>query len=439
MIPDAELTTKQFKFFEAATGRQFRVVAFIGGIRSGKTFTGARVAADFVAAGPGLGWIVSPTYPMSLVPEREFESTGILGGCKQHNRGERWYEFINGHRVEVKTADVPDHLRGPGLDWIWIDEGSFIEEASFDILLGRVLDRNGIIFITTTPNGRNWVFDRIFRISQEQNSRYFCIRARSDENPRLNATDIADLRRNYTKEFAKQELDAEFVSFEGLVYKIFDPSLHIVPPFVIPRHWKVFGGIDFGFNDPFVHLWVAYHDRRYYICAEHYEPARPLSYHAARIRANPNDKSVVVRYSDPSNPQDVLELNQYGVPSVPGKRSIQTGIQRIYKLLEAVRPDGKPALVVFSDCVKTIEEFCKYSYKRDVQSETPIDKFNHCMDALRYCISSIYEDEDPVSLVEDSWDPKLTRNERKVWELQLFPNKFGKPRMVKEMENLEQI
>ncbi len=410
---------KQYEFLKLLFNERKKRVAFIGGRRGGKTFIGARAAALKVleCPKPGLGWIISPTYPMSAVPEREFESTGIMDYCVSKNKNDRRYEFATPKgkfTVEIHTAENPDRLRGSGLAFVWIDEAAYISEECWDIILACVLDSKGTIFITTTPK-RNWLFDRFYTESLT-NDDYALVTSRTDENSVLDQDDINKLRNSYSSDFARQELDAEFVSFEGLVYRGFDPGRHIIDPVPIPTHAKIWGGLDFGYNDPFVHLWVAYWDGRYYIVDEHYQPGQSVVQHAYNIQMRQFDKQIQTRYGDPTGAQWMCELARYGIYVVPGKREILPGIQRISKLLETSRLDGKPSLQIFNTCRKTIEEFGRYCYSDTATRETPKPGNDHAMDALRYVISSLYVDEDPIEHKLSRIPDGVSPGERKLIE-----------------------
>ncbi len=391
---------KQREFLKYLFNDRKRVVSFVGGIRGGKTFIGARAAALKVleCEKPGLGWIVSPTYPMSSVPEREFENTGIMDLCVARNKNDRSWTFQTPKgkfTVEVKTAETPDRLRGPGLNFIWIDEGAYISEEAWDVLLGRVLDTKGTIFITTTPK-RNWLYDRVY-LESLTNKDYAVVKSKTEDNPILDAKDIAQLRKRYSTDLA------------------FDPKVHVIEPIPIPDNAKIYSGVDFGFNDPFVHLWIGYWDNRYFILDEHYEAGRALAYHAHKIRMRYFDNKIITRFADPSGAQAMHELARYGVYCVPGRREILPGIQRISKLLEARRADGWPGLLIFEGCNKTIEEFSRYCYG-DSNRETPKAGFDHCMDSLRYAISSLYIDEDPVEVKLQRIPDNISPGERRIIE-----------------------
>jgi PBSX family phage terminase large subunit len=409
---------KQYEFLRLLFNERKRFVGYIGGRRGGKTFIGARAAALKVleCEQPGEGWIISPTYPMSEVPISEFEKTGIMEFCTSKNKNDRTYEFQTPKGkfiVRVKTAEDPDKLRGAGLAWIWIDEAAYISKEAWDILLACVLDHKGTIFITTTPK-RNWLYDE-FYLESLKDPDYALVTSRSDENIILDKHELEKLRGKYSTDYARQELDAEFVSFEGLVYKDFDPRLHIIDPVPIPANAKIWGGLDYGFDDPFVHLWFAFWDGHYYLIDEHYESGKPYSDHAHQIKMRQFDKNIISRFGDPSNPQAACELARYGIYVVPGKRDIVTGIQRVSKLLK-IRMDGRPGLQVFSTCPKTIQEFSKYCYPDSGNREIPKDSNNHTMDAMKYCLSSVYVDEDPVQYRISQIPDNISPAERRIIE-----------------------
>jgi len=369
-------------------------LGFIGAIRAGKTFLGARITAAeaYRRRNPksNLGWIVAPTYPMSLVPERELELVLDRAAIKRRVRQERAIELQNGFRLETKTAEYPDRLRGPGLAIVWIDEASLISQHAWNIILGRVLDTDGIILVTTTPRGRNWLYEE-FYLRSKTDPDYMVVQAKTEDNPTISKDEIAKLRSRYKGEFAAQELDAEFVTFSGLVFKNFDIKKHVIPPLVPKQHATVFAGIDFGFNDPFVCLWIAKQDGHYYIFDEHYYSGQTLQNHSVMIHRRCRKPERF--WADPTGAQERAELQRYHVPTLSFKESsVMAGIQMVEYLLTQTLPDGKPILQVCENCTHTIEEFRMYSYAEAKEgrnpTEKPIDAFNHCMDAARGALTS---------------------------------------------------
>lgn len=394
---------EQQKLLRKVLDEMFRIVLYVGGIRGGKTYAGARETLYSIYKRGynkrGLSWIISPTYPMSSVVEKEFEDACDLGGGKslilKKYIGARAYLLVppsgqtKPYRVEIKTAEHPDRLRGSSLDWIWMDEAAMMDKETYRILMGRILDSKGGILMTTTPRGFNWLHDEVFEKrhnsgNKDADKRIAVVRSATSDNPYLDPNEIELLRSQYTTQFAKQELGAEFVAFDGLVYTTFDPTRHIVNPITnIPEGAEIISGIDAGFADPFVSLWVMKHKNRYYLMDEYYATQRTMESHAGAIKRNWLDKGCIRRWMDPSAAQASADLNSLGVVTYPAKNDIQAGINSVSRCFETDR------LYITRNCINTLKEIGQYSYpdkgSRN-KGEVPTDAFNHAMDALRYII-----------------------------------------------------
>jgi PBSX family phage terminase large subunit len=386
-----------------ALNKGYKIVLYVGGIRGGKTYAGARETLYSIykrgANKRGLSWIISPTYPMSGVVEKEFEDACNLGGGRslilKKYVGARAYLLIpptgydKPYRVEIKTAEHPDRLRGSSLDFVWMDEAAMMDGEAYTILLGRILDTKGTILMTTTPRGMNWLYDEVYerRYDSEhklKDPRICVVRSRTSDNPYLDPNDVELLRARYTTQFAKQELAAEFVAFDGLVYHTFNASKHIVAPITnIPDGAEIIAGIDAGYSDPFVCLWVMKYKQKYYVLDEYYMPQRTMESHAGAIKKGYLDKQAIRRWMDPSAAQAQADLAALGVNTYPAKNDIQAGINSVSRCFETDR------LFITRHCINTLKEIGQYSYpdkgSRN-KGEVPIDAFNHAMDALRYII-----------------------------------------------------
>lgn len=373
-----------------------RIVLYVGGIRGGKTFAGARETLYSIYKRGynkrGLTWLVSPTFPMAGIVEKEFEQACDLGG----NRSLILKKYVGSHsyllvppkgsdrpyRVEVKTAEHPDRLRGSSLDFIWMDEAAMMDPEAYTILLGRVLDSKGTILMTTTPRGMNWLYHEVHQ-QLGQDPRMAEVSSTTSENPYLDPIDIEHLRRKYSEQFAKQELGAQFVAFEGLVYEKFVPSMIIDPVTTFPEGGEVLGGVDAGYSDPFVHLWIIKHKNKYYVVDEHYQAKQTMEQHAGAIERGYLNKKLIRRWMDPSAAQASADLASLGINSFPAKNDIQAGINAVSRCIEEGR------LFISRNCVRTLGEIGMYSYPdkgSKNKGEVPVDAWNHAMDALRYVI-----------------------------------------------------
>lgn len=402
----------QKKFADLIEGGK-KITLFIGGRQGGKTHAGAREALKQIykyGRKPSIGWIVSPTYPMSLVIERAFEeAAGFFeqgGLILKKLAGQRAYLLhppkgsTEPFRVEIKTAENPDRLRGAGLGFIWMDEAAMMSEDVYQILLGCILATKGIIFMTSTPRGRNW-FYKLY-VECETNSMIGAVRSKSVDNVHLGKDELALMRGRLSEDFARQELDAEFVSFDGLVYKGFNWTKHVIPPLMqFPKDAEMIAGIDNGYGDPFAHLWIVKHDEKYYVVDEYYEKGRPLDSVANSIKSSPWDKYVIRRWHDPSGAQERADLlDRHGIGTYPARNDIVGGINEVEKLFEQNR------IYITQNCIHTLAEITQYHFKQRDQlnsGEEPVDAFNHAMDALRYAIfsESRYGVAHPIVRVDD--------------------------------------
>lgn len=404
-VEHVPINFKPFEYQKRATevleNGKTRYFAFVGGIRAGKTQWGAYEAlrqSYLFPRSSNIGWIVSPNYKMSLVAKRAFEQLAgelIMTRLKAENVYLLWPTDPQKEpfRVEVKSSYDPDELRGAGVSWIWMDEGAYCPENTWQVLMGRVLDTRGVIFVTTTPKGMNWVYRDIYVRWQQGDPEYGMVKARTIENPTLDAQDVARMYERYGEQEARQELDAEFVSYSGLVYKEFSDR-HIVAPFQIAPGTRIVCGIDFGYSDPTVCLWLAEVGGVWYVVDEYYEPRRSLQEHALAILNHPLARFVSRYYADPSAAQERQEFTKFGLYTVSANNNRTAGHSEVNRLLyQKSQQDGGPLLRVFSTCVKTISEFRQYSFRETSDGrnigELTVRGFDHAMDALRYAIMGV--------------------------------------------------
>lgn len=322
--------------FADAIASGAKVILALGGIRSGKTFWACVEALKQIyidGKRPTLGWLVARTYPMSVILERMWKQLCLLPDgtnlIAKERVAERAYLMRpskknpdNYYRVEVKSADDPERLRGASIAWAVVDEAAMMDRNVYHILLGRVLDSSGILILATTPLGRNWLETDIIQKSYTD-PRYAVIRMPTDQNKYLKGEEIETLRKQYesvSSNKARQELGGEIVDFEGKVFDQFNPGTHIVkyPEMIDSRN--VFLGIDWGYNDPFVCTFSTCIDGVWYVLDEYYRTRGLLSEHAAWIKNHPLWPQVKRIWADPSGAQQRREFLNFGIQCLPARR-----------------------------------------------------------------------------------------------------------------------
>lgn len=374
--------------------------AFIGGIGSGKTTAGAAralLAAYGTVAGrgalltPNLGMITAPTYTMlrdaSLRAFMEMAGAALDGFSKS----EMLARLANGSEVLFRSAHAPDRLRGPSLAWWWGDEAALYEALVWQIMIGRLRQHGqlGYAWLSSTPRGRNWLW-RAFVRDNADNPDYALIRARTADNIFLDAAILDAWQHSFIGDFARQELDAEFVAYEGLVYAEFDQALHVTDqrPAVFTR---VLAGVDWGYNNPGVILVGGLdYDDRLYLLHEDYARRRSVEGWLASARHLRELWDIEAFYCDPSDPDNLAQFVAAGLPAFKADNRVRAGLQRVKARLIR-QPDGLPRLLVAPALKHTLAEFDAYQWApaRDGLAEAPLKRDDHALDALRYLVLAV--------------------------------------------------
>lgn len=360
-----------------------RFTAYVGGIGSGKTFAGATKALIEAVKYPHTtGLVLAPTYPMvrDVILEtvhKVFPKDVIL----RYLETKHTMFLKNGSKILFRSADKSEKLRGLNLAWAWLDEAAYMEKQIWEVVIGRLRDKRGSrrAWLTTTPRGRNWIWELFVK---EKREGYELVHATTYDNVYLPQDYIRALEQRYAGEFKEQELFGRFVLFEGLVYKEFDEQKHVTDTLPEKSKFKeVVAGVDWGYTNPAVIVVLGIDgDGNYYVVEEFYERNRligDLVQEAKRLREKWN---VQIFFCDPSEPAFIAEFRRAGLPATQANNDVMAGIAQVKALLN----DGK--LLVHHSCQNLIDEFQKYRWeeRKGLTLDNPKKESDHAMDALRY-------------------------------------------------------
>lgn len=189
---------------------------FLGGVRSGKSLSGAAEGIKIACSRAGSkGWIVAPNFPMSNVARDYITKLIPEYLIKEYKASERKYTLWNENTIEIKSADSPDTMRGAGIDWCWIDEGAYMTEYAWQVIQTRLSDRQGICWITTTPKGKtSWIYD-FKNLSIRHPDKFAVIHCKTSDNPYFPKDELTNMRERIPTNFYLQEYEAEFIDNSG--------------------------------------------------------------------------------------------------------------------------------------------------------------------------------------------------------------------------------
>ncbi len=223
------------------------------GRRFGKTILGEDLVINNLTERKAVAWF-SPTYKMLedvwrelvnvLYPITETKSE------QQHN-----IRTIGGGVLDCWSLDAADSARGRKYDLIIVDEAAMVanlEEIWNMILRPMLVDTKGKAWFLSTPKGRNG-FYKLHVLGRDPDSEEWkswtfptCM------NPHIPRTEVEKLKDTMSEEAYRQEILAEFLEGEGIVFRNLRAVL--TAPTTIPGEHSghiIVAGIDWGKQNDF--------------------------------------------------------------------------------------------------------------------------------------------------------------------------------------------
>jgi phage terminase large subunit-like protein len=393
-----------------------RVRAFFGGNRSGKT---RALIQEVVWWATGLHpwkktpkpadiWVVSLDFPSSRdVVQPMIRKILGSGYLKSWRETDKIIELTNGSTISFKSVDSGwEKFQGTEKHLIAFDEEP--SHMVYQECVMRVVSTKGDIIIAMTPlHGMTWIYDEIYepwKMGVQKDAE--CFVARTRDNPYVDVKEIQKIERSFYDEEREARLEGSFVEFAGLIYKDFDPRIHIIKRFPIPQHWVKVRGIDPGLNNPTGCVWWAVsHENEHFIYDEFYQEGMTIKDLAMAIRVQSGADNIAYSVIDPAacsrNPSHPElrsvrdEYAKYGIWTKPANNDVSYGINCIKELLHINPRSGRPRLFIFSDLVNIRKEIVRYrwdTFRHHPEEKNPKEKpkkvMDHLMDAARYVAAS---------------------------------------------------
>lgn len=373
-----------------------RFTAAIAGTGGGKTAIGPVwiiqqiqrvIASRDTAQEPIIGMVVAPTYKVlqrATAPHlvNAFKGTDLEG---RYIPSASQYTLPRGlGTIWVLSADNPDGLEGGQMDFVWLDEAGQMKFDAWVAIQGRTGQKMAPVLITTTPYGQNWLFHAFFKRWRAGDKDYYVRQWASYQNPAYPREEYDRAKKTLSPQRAAMRYDGEFVKRAGLVYPDLDRCLRNPAEVEIPGG-QMWGGVDFGWNDPFAGLaGVKFIDPDgrdiLYVWYERYKRFTSLGQHAQAMPPG-------VRWcADPSRPDSIAELQKAGHVVRGAYNDILVGVDAVNARIYSDR------LWISTQCKALIAETTEYCYPEkddETKGEKPIDEFNHACDALRYMVAGV--------------------------------------------------
>lgn len=164
------------------------------------------------------------------------------------NETDRLLIMPNGGRIRCKTAFDADTLRGDYADLLILDEYEMMKPNAWDeVGAPMLLDNDGDAVFIGTPMRKNH-FYKLYNIARaNEGGRWGAWHFTSYDNPHLSREALDEIISDMTAEAYRQEILAEFLDNEGVVFRNIAACLNApeTSPEQHPRH-RVVIGADWG-------------------------------------------------------------------------------------------------------------------------------------------------------------------------------------------------
>lgn len=288
------------------------------------------------------------------------------------------------HNVdEIKSTE--------GIDRCWVEEAQNMSEESLEILIPTIRREKSELIFSFNPKDATDAVYKKFIDNQEENSwapppDSFIRKVNWNENPYF--PKVLDLERRWLLEHDPEayawvwggecRVMDETTIFRNIVVEDFES-----PPIGLPKErvrWRF--GADWGFGpDPCTLVRSFVRNGNLYVDQEAYEHGLGLKdLKDFWMRIPGAGRHMII--ADNSRPETIVSMADQGF-KVKGCKKYSGSIEEGITFLQSF-----PKIIVHPRCKHLIEEFRLYRWKVEKTSEEvtrkPVDKHNHCIDALRY-------------------------------------------------------
>ena len=289
-----------------------------------------------------------------------------------HNKSQSTYKLF-GNIVEFISLDQSSKVRGRKRDLLFCNEAN---ELSLEDWRQLILRTTGRIIIDFNPSDEfHWIHDSVI---PRDDSDFF--QTTYKDNPFLEQSVIEEIERF-------KDVDENFWRVYGLGEKGVNRSAvltHWKQSKSIPEGWKLMNyGLDFGYtNDPTC-IVAVYTDGQGFLLDEIcYATGLTNSAICETMRlAGIQREDVII--ADCAEPKSIDEIHGHGF----NVHACRKGADSIRAGLDFLR--SRPLLIT-ERSLNGIKELRNYKYKEDKNGNilnSPVDAFNHFIDASRYAIT----------------------------------------------------
>jgi len=364
-------TTEIFEKLEE--NKDKRLLLFQGSARSGKTYNIILWLVIHLLQTPNKTLsIVRKTLPAlkgSVLQDlKEILEKVALYEPSRWKKQEGYYTLPNNSVIEWFSTDEEQKLRGRKRDMLFINEANEITRDEYVQLAIRTTET--IIMDYNPSDLYSYIYDLI-----ETEDDVFFHKSTYKENPFLTKEIIKEIEslqdkdENLWRVFGLGERGIATNSVFTKYYEIDE----------IPQTKNIFRGLDWGYNDPTAFIEVRKIDDNIYVKELLYErglTANDIIYKIQQLNIDPTDDI----WCDSARPEIIEDLKRARINAKPVKKNT---------ILHGIDLIKRHKVYIDKNSTNILDEFKNYKWKKNKDGnilDTPEDKYNHGIDAIRYAM-----------------------------------------------------
>ena len=388
-----QLTLPQSEIF--CSDSRFRVC--VAGRRFGKTFLSTGEILRAAIGGKNRNcWYLAPTYSAAkeIAWDMLIESIPDEYIVKK-NETSLTIKLINGSTIALKGTEKSSNLRGRALDMVVLDEFSEMKnEVWHEVIRPSLSDREGSALFIGTPKGRNHFYD-LWAKGVDGADNWQSFQYTTLDGGNVSASEIEQAKADLDERTFKQEYEAAFITYAGIIYYNFERASSVVK-------YQDDGGvlhIGMDFNTDPMSAVVAQRKGNNLICIDEIVIYGSNTDEMAKEIHQRYPNRQIIIYPDPAARQrktssagrtDLSILNNSGF--MTKARSAHPAVRdRINSVNSRLKSGNGERHLFFTDkCKQAIKSLERQTYKEGTSQPNKDDGYDHMNDALGYMVEYLF-------------------------------------------------
>lgn len=385
--PQQTVSTDQSRFRVCVAGRRF-----------GKSYLAINELAKFARYPNQRCLYIATTYRQAkgVIWNDLLQMLSEKNWIRKINQSDLQVTLVNNSTITLRSSENKEALRGLKFNFIALDEFADMDPNTwYTILRPTLSDTGGNAMFIGTPKGRNHFWDLYIQAGAEQDwssHSYTTI-----QGGHVSEEEIASARRDMGEREFKQEYEAEFVDYSGVIFYAFSED-NVTPAPTLQPPDPIFIGLDFNV-DPMSAVVGTVSGEIIHIIDEIEIYGSNTMEVVAEIKRRYGDKRPVYVYPDASGAKRstnspgmsdhvILSNNGFKVRSGKSNPPVAEAIASVNARLKTSVGENK--LFIDPKCKKLRESLIKHTFKEGTRQPDKSGQWDHMTDSLRYLVHGIF-------------------------------------------------